>query len=325
MLSFEDLFRQEAVPVFLAPMESVSNRCFRLICKEYGADMVYTEFVSSEALRRGVERSQTKMTFSDAERPIGIQLFGNNAEALVEAAQLAQELQPDVIDINWGCPVKKVASKGGGSGILNDIPRMVEITKAVVKSCRLPVSVKTRLGYDEEHKQIVEIAERLQDVGIAALSIHGRTRSQMYRGEADWTLIAAVKNNPRMHIPIIGNGDIGSAEIALNRLRETGVDGLMIGRGAMGNPWLIRDVKRALRGESPLPSPSVAERVEVCRRQVLETVELMGERAGILEMRKLYANYFRGIDFFKPYRVRLVMAEHTAEILNILSEIKRTF
>jgi len=313
-------------PVLLAPLEDITDSAFRRICKSFGADMVYTEFVSSEALVRDVAKSQQKILFDEAERPIGIQLFGNDPEAMARAAILAQEAGPEMIDINFGCPVRKIAMKGSGAALLNDIPAMIRITEAVVKAVNLPVTVKTRLGWDEKSKNIVGIAERLQDVGIQAITIHGRTRAQMYTGKADWTLIGEVKNNPRMRIPVIGNGDVTSAEIALNMRDAYGVDGIMIGRGAIGNPWLFREIKQYLENGRLTEKPALTERIETCKHHLYLSVEAKQERRAILEMRKHYAGYFRGIPNFKHIRTKLltlVSLSEIEEVFNSLCEIRK--
>jgi nifR3 family TIM-barrel protein len=312
-------------PVFLAPMEEISDAPFRRLCKRFDADMVYTEFIASEALRRDVEKSKRKMEFDEIERPIGIQIFGNEEQAMVEAALVAQTANPDVIDINWGCPVRKVASKGSGSGILNNIPKMIAITKAVVNSVNIPVTVKTRLGYDNSDKPIVDIALRLQDIGIAALTIHGRTRPQMYMGEADWTLIGEVKNNPNIHIPIIGNGDITSPEIAKKRFEETGVDAIMVGRAATGNPWIFREIKHYLNTGELLSRPTLLERANICTEHLLTSIEWKGERAGIVEMRRQYSHYFSGLYGFKPFKLKLLTSYSLSEILETIELIKESY
>lgn len=312
-------------PVFLAPMEEISDAPFRRLCKRHGADMVYTEFIASEALRRDVEKSKRKMEFNESERPIGIQIFGNDTQAMVEAALVAQSANPDVIDINWGCPVRKVASKGAGSGILNDIPKMVAITKAIVVAVNIPVTVKTRLGYDNSDKPIVDIALRLQDIGIQALTIHGRTRPQMYMGEADWTLIGEVKNHPQIHIPIIGNGDITTPEIAKQRFDETGVDAIMVGRAATGNPWIFREIKHYLNTGELLPRPNLIERADTCIEHLLTSIEWKGERAGIVEMRRQYSHYFSGLRDFKPFKLKLLTTYSKNEILETVEFIKEQY
>lgn len=321
-----------AFPVMLAPMEGITDQSFRKICKRMGADVLFTEFIAADGLIRDVEKSHAKLRIDDTERPVAIQIFGNNSESLSLAAKMAEQAHPDFIDINWGCPVKKIASKGAGSGILNDIPKMISITKAVVDSVNIPVTVKTRLGYDDTSKPIVDIAERLQDIGVAAISIHGRTRAQMYKGEADWTLIGAVKNNPRMKIPIFGNGDITSAQKALEYKNKYGIDGILIGRAAIGNPWIFKDVQNSIQKEqsiiqyekstcSPCSTIENSERISICREHLLNSVTAKGERTAILEMRPFYSGYFKGIANFKPTRMRLVMANDLNEILEILDTI----
>ena len=274
-------------------MEDVSDPPFRALCKEYGADMMYTEFISSEGLIRDAAKSVAKLDIFEYERPIGIQIFGAEIQSMREAAAIAEQAGPDLVDINYGCPVKKVACRGAGAGILQDIPKMVSMTKEIVDTCTLPVTVKTRLGWDDGSKHIVEVAERLQDVGIQAISIHGRTRAQMYKGEADWSLIAAVKDNPRMHIPVFGNGDIDSPEKALRYKDKYGVDGIMIGRAAIGAPWFFRQVKQFLATGDAGPLPDMQERVRAVRLHLQKSLEWKGERLGVVEMRRHYANYFR--------------------------------
>ncbi len=313
------------LPVILAPMEDITDPPFRLLCKEMGADWVYTEFISADGLIRDADKSLHKLDIYPEERPVSIQIFGANTDAMVGAAKAAQKAAPDFIDINFGCPVRKVASKGAGSGIMNDIPKMEEITRRVVDAVDLPVTVKTRLGYDRDHKQIVEIAERLQDCGIAALAIHGRTRCQLYRGTADWTLIGEVKSNPRMHIPVIGNGDICSGEDTLNAFERYGVDGVMIGRACIGNPWIFREVRHFLTTGEQLPAPGISERLEVCRRHIELSVDWKGEKTALFEMRKHYSNYFREIHGFKPYRIRLVTAASLAELHQVMDDIENAF
>jgi nifR3 family TIM-barrel protein len=317
MTMIKALLQQFDFPVYLAPMEGVTDRAFRRICKEYGADVLISEFISSDALSREVEKSFRKMAFSDDERPFGVQIFGSTEEALTAAAKLAAEQQPDFIDINWGCPVKKIVSKGAGSAILQDIPKMVRLTSAVVKAVDLPVTVKTRLGWDSSNKPIVEVAERLQDVGIQAITIHGRTRAQQYGGEADWSLIGEVKNNPRMTIPVIGNGDINSAERALVFKERYGVDAVMVGRAAIGNPWIFRQIK-SLRNGEPCPEPTYEERVDLVMRHLRENERTKGERCAVLEMRTQYSGYFRGVFNFKPRKIRLMSALSIAECEEIL-------
>ena len=316
-MTIKDILRQFDFPVYLAPMEGVTDGAFRRICKEYGADVLISEFISSDALSRVVEKSIRKMDFTDGERPFGVQIFGSDEEALVSAAKLAEQYRPDFIDINWGCPVKKIVSKGAGSAILQDIPKMVRLTSAVVKAVQLPVTVKTRLGWDSTDKPIVEAAERLQDVGIQAIAIHGRTRAQQYGGEADWTLIGEVKRNPRMTIPVIGNGDINSAERAVLFRERYGVDAVMVGRAAIGNPWIFRQIK-ALRKNEMLPEPTYEERVDLVMRHLRENVEAKGERAAVLEMRTQYSGYFRGVFNFKPKKIQLMGATTVDACENIL-------
>ncbi|MFA6806633.1 MAG: tRNA-dihydrouridine synthase family protein [Bacteroidales bacterium] len=305
-------------------MEAITNKPFRKICKKYGADILVTEFIASDALARDVKDSIIKMNFDKEERPLGIQIFGNNADSLIKAVSIAEKENPDFIDINWGCPVKKVAGKGSGSGIMNDIPKMIELTKAVVDASSVPVTVKTRLGYSEDSKPIVEIAERLQDVGIQAISIHGRTRAQMYKGEADWSLIGEVKNNPRMSIPVFGNGDIDSAEKMIEFKNRYGVDGILIGRATIGNPFIFQECKEILRGETPSIIP-IWEKVEICKAHLDGLVELRGEKHAIFEMRKNYSGYFKGLANFKPYRLQLVTSVLYSEIENLLDQILNTY
>ncbi|HFB62236.1 MAG TPA: tRNA dihydrouridine synthase DusB [Bacteroidetes bacterium] len=313
------------MPLFLAPMEDVTDPPFRHVCKLFGADMMYTEFISSEGLIRDAAKSVKKLDFEEEERPVGIQIFGHDIEAMVEAARYAERANPDLIDINFGCSVKKVVKKGAGAGILNDIPKMIRMTAAIVKAVHLPVTVKTRLGYDEQHKDIVDIAERLQDTGIAALTIHGRTRTMRYSDPADWTLIGEVKNNPRMHIPIIGNGDIKDP-VSAKYFKDTyGVDGLMIGRAVYGNPWIFRDIKHYFATGELLPPVSVEERIRVITLHLERSVAWKGERTGILEIRKHWGHYFKGFPGFKPYRIRLMQAQTANEIKEILQEIKKNF
>lgn len=314
-------------PVFLAPMEDVTDIAFRLMCKHFGADMVYTEFVSSDALIRNVNRTQQKLIVADEERPVAIQIYGKQMDAMVEAARICEEARPDLIDINFGCPVKKVAGKGAGAGMLRNIPLMLEITREVVKAVNIPVTVKTRLGWDADNKIIVQLAEQLQDCGIAALSIHGRTRSQMYTGEADWTLIGEVKNNPRMHIPIIGNGDVTSAEICRERFDTYGVDGVMIGRGSIGRPWIFREVKHYLSTGKPLPREPFCWYLDILKKQVLQSVDRLDERRGIIHIRRHLAAtpLFKGIPDFKQTRIAMLRAEHLDELFAILDEIPQKF
>lgn len=314
-------------PVLLAPMEDVTDIAFRLMCKRFGADMVYTEFVSADALIRNVSKTQQKLDVSDEERPVAIQIYGKEVGPMVEAAQICEEAHPDVLDINFGCPVKKVAGKGAGAGMLRNIPLMLEITREVVKAVKLPVTVKTRLGWDADHRIIVELAEQLQDCGIAALSIHGRTRAQMYTGEADWTLIREVKQNPRMTIPIIGNGDVVTAEQCQQRFDETGVDGVMIGRGSIGRPWVFREVKHYLTTGQLLPKEPFTWYLDILKQQVLQSVERLDERRGILHIRRHLAatSLFKGISDFKQTRVAMLRAETVADLFRIMDEIPERF
>lgn len=310
-------------PLLLAPMEDVSDPPFRAICKQLGADVVYTEFISSEGLIRDAVRSTQKLDIYENERPVGIQIFGGRLESMVEATRLVEASNPDFIDINFGCPVKKVVSKGAGAGILQDIPKMVRLTRAVVEATHLPVTVKTRLGWDEKSKFIVEVAERLQGVGIKAISIHGRTRKQMYKGEADWSLIAAVKENPRMHIPVFGNGDVDSGAKALEMKNKYGVDGVMIGRASIGNPWIFKEIKHYMQFGESLPAIDFEERVELCKSHLLKGIKWKGERLGIVEMRRHYANYFKSYKNIKPYRLKLCQTMDLNEILQTLEEMKQ--
>lgn len=310
-----------AFPLLLAPMEDVSDPPFRAVCKEQGADLMYTEFISSEGLIRDAIKSRQKLDIFDYERPIGIQIFGGDEEAMEMAARIVDATQPDLIDINYGCPVKKVVCKGAGAGILKDVPKMIKLTDAVVRSTSLPVTVKTRLGWDAETKNIEEVAERLQDTGIQALSIHGRTRVQMYKGEADWRLIAKVKENPRIKIPIFGNGDIDTPQKALEYKNRYGVDGVMIGRAAIGYPWIFREIKHFLKTGEILPPPTVEERIDICRRHLLRSVEWKGEKLGILEMRRHYASYLKGLPHVKEYRTKLVNSDSRADIEATLAQL----
>ena len=306
----------------LSPMDDITDLPFRELCKEYGADVVVTEFIASEALNRDAEKSFRKMRFTERQRPVGIQIFGADEEELLRCLDVVEQAEPDFIDINWGCPVRKVAGRGAGSGILRDISKMLGITEKIVKRAHLPVTVKTRLAYNADSMMVTEFAEALQDTGIAALAIHGRTKSQMYSGSADWTMIGEVKSNPRMHIPIFGNGDIGTAAQAVDSKRRYGVDGILIGRGAIGNPWIFEQCVRLFHGEQER-EVSVGERVEVCRRHLQMAIDFKGERTAIFEMRKHYGNYFRGLYNFKPFRLALVAtptAEATFEVLDRIKE-----
>lgn len=312
-------------PVILAPMEDITDASFRGICKQLGADLMFTEFASSDALIRQVEKSKVKIQIQQHERPIGIQLFGNNADVMADAAQIAEAAQPDIIDLNFGCPVKKIAGKGAGAGLLADVPKMLEITRAVVNATKLAVTVKTRLGINEKNKIIVELAERLQDCGIKALTIHGRTKEQMYKGLADWSLIGEVKNNPRMHIPIFGNGDVTSPLKAWEMKSKYGVDGIMIGRASIGNPWIFKEVKHYLQTQEFLPLPDICEKINICERQLLQAVAIKGEKRAIIEMRCHYSNYFKGLPNFKPFRMQLMNTNELQEIQLILSNIKAAY
>jgi tRNA-dihydrouridine synthase B len=308
-------------PLLLAPMEDVSDPPFRAVCKQNGADLMYTEFISSEGLIRDAAKSRQKLDIFEYERPIGIQLFGGNVDSMREAAEIATAARPDLIDINYGCPVKAVACKGAGAALLQDIPKMVRMTEEVVKSTHLPVTVKTRLGWDEQTKNIVEVAERLQDIGIKALSIHGRTRVQMYKGSADWTLIAKVKENPRMHIPIFGNGDIDTPQKALEYKNRYGVDGLMIGRASIGYPWIFNEIKHFLATGEMLVAPDLNERVNVAKQHLDFSIRWKGSKLGVFEMRRHYTNYFKGMQDIKPYRTRLVEAPTAEAVHEILDEL----
>lgn len=304
-------------------MEDVSDPPFRFVCKEQGVDLMYTEFVSSEGLIRDAAKSLQKLDIFEYERPIGIQIFGSDIESMVEATKIATQVNPDLIDINYGCPVKKVACKGAGAGILTNPEKMVAMTKAIVEATHLPVTVKTRLGWDEQTKNIVDVAERLQDVGIKALSIHGRTRVQMYKGEADWTLIGRVKENSRMHIPIFGNGDIDSPEKAKEYKNRFGVDGIMIGRASIGYPWVFREIKHFLTTGETLEGPNFLERLRVCKLHFEKSIEWKGEKVGVVEMRRHYANYFKGIPHFKEYRTSLVGANTASEVNEIFGQLEK--
>ena len=312
-------------PLLLAPMEDVSDPPFRAVCKDNGADLMYTEFISSEGLIRDAIKSRQKLDIYDYERPIGIQIFGGDEEAMAMCTKIVDTVNPDLIDINFGCPVKKVVTKGAGAGVLKDLDLMVRLTEAVVKSTNLPVTVKTRLGWDDNSRNIHEVALRLQDVGIKALAIHGRTRTQMYKGEADWTLIGEIKNDPRIHIPIFGNGDINSPEKALAYKNRYGVDGIMIGRAAIGYPWIFREIKHFVETGSRRADPTIEERVEVARKHLIKSMEWKGPIAGINEMRRHYANYLRGLPNIKEYRNKLVRITDPKEVEAILDEIKETY
>ncbi|GAB4132495.1 MAG: tRNA dihydrouridine synthase DusB [Bacteroidia bacterium] len=312
-------------PLLLAPMEDVSDPPFRYVCKQNGADLMYTEFISSEGLIRDAIKSRQKLDIFDYERPIGIQIFGGDEEAMALSAKIVDTVQPDLLDINFGCPVKKVVCKGAGAGVLKDVDLMVRLTKAVVKSTSLPVTVKTRLGWDDKSLNILEVAERLQDVGIKALSIHGRTRAQMYKGEADWTLIGEVKNNPRIQIPIFGNGDVDTPEKAVEMKNRYGVDGVMIGRASIGHPWIFNEIKHYIRTGEHLPPPTIEDRVNVCKTHLIKSMEWKGDRLGVIEMRRHYANYFKGLPNFKEIRTQLVTEDHPEKLLSLLEEITERY
>lgn len=312
-------------PLLLAPMEDVSDPPFRAVCKDNGADLMYTEFISSEGLIRDAIKSRKKLDIFDYERPVGIQIFGGDEESLSLATKIVEVTNPDLLDINFGCPVKKVALKGAGAGVLKDIDLMVRLTSAVVKSTSLPVTVKTRLGWDDKTKNIEEVAERLQDVGIKALAIHGRTRTQMYKGEADWTLIGKIKNNPRINIPIFGNGDIDSPEKAVEYKNRYGVDGIMIGRAAIGYPWIFKEIKHFIKTGEHLPAPTITDRISVCRKHLQFSVEWKGPVVGINEMRRHYANYLKVLPNIKEFRNRLVTLPSEEEINEVLNEVAITY
>ncbi|MDF1673438.1 MAG: tRNA dihydrouridine synthase DusB [Vicingaceae bacterium] len=312
-------------PLLLAPMEDVSDPPFRALCKENGADLMYTEFISSEGLIRDAVKSVQKLDIYEYERPIGIQIFGSDIESMKLATEVTAKTSPDIIDINYGCPVKKVACKGAGAGILQDIPKMVAMTKAIVESTDLPVTVKTRLGWDENSKHIVEVAERLQDVGIKAISIHGRTRKQMYKGSADWTLIGETKNNPRLHIPVFGNGDIDTPEKVIEVKNTYGVDGVMIGRASIGYPWIFNEIKHFMATGEHLAKPTISDRINAARRHLEMSVKWKGETLGVLEMRRHYGNYFKGISHFKEHRMKLVTTNESEEVFKALDEIEKIF
>ena len=312
-------------PLLLAPMEDVSDPPFRYVCKANGVDMMYTEFISSEGLIRDAAKSRQKLDIFEYERPVGIQIFGSNIESMREATEIASQVNPDLIDINYGCPVKNVACRGAGASLLQDIDKMVAMTKAVVQATHLPVTVKTRLGWDDNTKNVYEVAERLQDVGIKALTIHGRTRAQMYKGHADWTLIRDIKRNPRIQIPIFGNGDVDSIEKAANWRIEYEVDGIMIGRAAIGYPWIFREIKHYFNTGEILPGPTITERVDVCKTHLDKSIAWKGPKTGIFEMRRHYSNYFKGIANFKEYRMKLVSLENLEDIHYVLNSIRESF
>jgi nifR3 family TIM-barrel protein len=302
-------------------MENITDSPFRTICRKHGVDVVITEFISSEGLVHDAAKSKIKMTFEELERPIGIQIFGHSIDSMIYAAEMAESRMPDFIDLNFGCPVRKVVMKGGGAALLNDLPKMIKMTEAVVKTTHLPVTAKTRLGWNEQNKNIVEIAERLQDAGIRAISIHGRTKSQLYGGKADWSLIGEVKNNPRMIIPVFGNGDITSAVIAKEMKERYPVDGIMIGRGATGNPWIFEEIKALMQKNLITDPPTLLERVDTVKEHLKKSIEYKGEIYTHFELKKFYSGYFRGIPDFKKYRIRLVRANNLTEVYSILEEI----
>lgn len=309
-------------PLLLAPMEDVSDPPFRALCKQHGADLMYTEFISSEGLIRDAAKSVKKLDIFEYERPVGIQIFGSDIESMKMATEVTARANPDIIDINYGCPVKKVACKGAGAGILQDIPKMVEMTREIVKSTSLPVTVKTRLGWDDDTKYVVEVAERLQDVGIEGISIHGRTRKQMYKGDADWSLIAEIKNNPRMRIPVFGNGDIDTPEKAVEYKSKYGVDGIMIGRASIGYPWIFNEIKHFVKTGEHLPLPTIEDRVKAAMQHLDMSVKWKGETLGVIEMKRHYTNYFKGIANFKEHRMKLVTSFDLNEIKDTLNWIK---
>ncbi|RYC52328.1 tRNA dihydrouridine synthase DusB [Flagellimonas olearia] len=312
-------------PLLLAPMEDVSDPPFRALCKEQGADVVYTEFISSEGLIRDAAKSVIKLDIYEKERPVGIQIFGAELDSMLQAVDIVEKSNPDIIDINFGCPVKKVVCKNAGAGILRDIPLMVKLTEEIVKRTKLPVTVKTRLGWDANSIKIVEVAERLQDVGTQAISIHGRTRVQMYKGEADWKPIAEVKNNPRMHIPVFGNGDVDTPEAAVRMRDEYGLDGAMIGRASIGYPWFFKEVKHYFKTGTHLPPPTMEERVEAARRHLQMSIDWKGEKLGVFETRRHYTNYFKGIPHFKEYRMKMVTSDESADVFAAFDEVLEKF
>lgn len=312
-------------PLLLAPMEDVSDPPFRALCKEQGADVMYTEFISSEGLIRDAAKSMMKLDIYEKERPIGIQIFGANLDSMLQAVDIVEKTNPDIIDINYGCPVKKVVCKGAGAGILKDIPKMVSLTKAIVERTKLPVTVKTRLGWDHDSIQIVDVAERLQDVGAQAISIHGRTRAQMYKGDANWHPIAAVKNNQRMHIPVFGNGDVDTPEKAMMMRDEFGLDGAMIGRASIGNPWFFGQAKHYFKTKEHLPPPTIKDRVEMARRHLQMAIDWKGDKLGVFETRRHYTNYFKGIPHFKEYRLQMVTLDNASEVFEVFDRVASNF
>lgn len=312
-------------PLLLAPMEDVSDPPFRALCKEQGADVVYTEFISSEGLIRDAAKSTMKLDIYEKERPVGIQIFGAELDSMLQATDIVEKSNPDIIDINFGCPVKKVVSKNAGAGILRDIPLMVKLTEEIVKRTKLPVTVKTRLGWDSDSIKIVEVAERLQDVGIKAIAIHGRTRVQMYKGDADWKPISQVKNNPRMHIPVFGNGDIDTPEAAVRMRDEFGLDGAMIGRASIGNPWFFAAVKHFFETGIHIAPPTMEERVDAARRHLQMAIDWKGEKLGVFETRRHYTNYFKGIPHFKEYRMKMVTSDESSDVFAAFDEVLEKF
>ncbi|MDD3876761.1 MAG: tRNA dihydrouridine synthase DusB [Bacteroidales bacterium] len=312
-------------PLILAPMEDITNHAFRILCKKYGADVLYSEFIASDALVRNIPKSLEKTIFDNHERPFGIQIFGNDPAVMAEAAMIVESFCPDFIDLNFGCPVKKVVAKGGGAALLNDIPKMLKITEAVVKAVQIPVTIKTRLGWDEKNKPIVELAEKLQDSGAAAIAIHARTKAQMYGGKSDWTLIGEVKKNQNMKIPVFGNGDIDSPEMAIEMKNKFGIDGLMIGRATIGNPFIFNQIKNFMNKGILIKEQPLKIRVEACKELLLNTIITHGERKGILLLRKHYTNFFKGINNFKPTRMKLVTSTSVNEIIDLLDEIEKKF
>ena len=315
----------DGFPLLLAPMEDVSDPPFRALCKENGADIVYTEFISSEGLIRDAAKSIKKLDIYKNERPVGIQIFGSNLESMLKSIEIVENTNPDIIDINYGCPVKKVVCKGAGAGILKDIPLMVKLTKEMVKKTKLPVTVKTRLGWDESSVKIVEVAERLQDVGIAAISIHGRTRSQMYKGKADWTLISDVKNNPRMKIPVFGNGDVDSPEAALKMKNKFGLDGAMIGRASIGNPWIFNQIKHYFKFGEKLEEPRIINKIDIVKRHFEMSVKWKGPKLAIYETRKHYGRYFKGIENIKKFKIKLISSNSVEDVMATLNDLRDNF
>lgn len=312
-------------PLLLAPMEDVSDPPFRALCKEQGADVVYTEFISSEGLIRDAAKSVIKLDIYEKERPVGIQIFGAELDSMLQAVEIVEKSNPDIIDINFGCPVKKVVCKNAGAGILRDIPLMVKLTEEMVKRTQLPITVKTRLGWDSDSIKIVEVAERLQDVGIKAISIHGRTRVQMYKGSANWEPIAQVKNNPRMHIPVFGNGDVDTPEMAVKMRDQYGLDGAMIGRASIGYPWFFNEVKHYFKTGEHLAPPTIQQRVDAARRHLKMSIDWKGEKLGVFETRRHYTNYFKGIPHFKDYRMKMVTSDESADVFAALDEVEEKF